>query len=181
MKSAKYKKPTQVYKGFIIYHFVFVHLNNTQNIFVKINLCNGDVSFIATPICLCFYMLLLSNMYLLYSHLFILFIIALQVYSNDTYTNSDMFTLGQVFYSLLVSSNVEQFYRSDVCRHESNVSDQPLPLAVSLRYILQQMMTDTVIHKLTAREAKQRYYSKTCVKRPLSKRPEIDFPRPVIA
>ena len=128
-----------------------------------------------------FYMLLLSNMYQVNSHLFILFIIALQVYSNDPFTNSDVLTLGQVFYSLLVSSNTEQFYGSDVCIPEDQVSDQPLPLAISLRCILQQMMTDTVIHKLTAREAKQRYYKQTCVKRPLLKRPEIDFPRPIIA
>ena len=121
------------------------------------------------------YHLSLKHQYLLYSHLVILFIIALQVCSNDSYTNSDMFTLGQVFYSLLVSSNTEQFYGSDVCRPEDQVSDQPLPLAISLRYILHQMMTETAIHKLTAREAKQRYCSNTCVKRPLSNRPEICF------
>ena len=119
-------------------------------------------------------------MFLLFSHFFII-IIALQVYSNDPYTKSDMFTLGKVFYSLLVSSNAGQFYGSDVCRPEDQVSDQPLPLAVSLRYILQQMRTDTMIHKLTAREAKQRYNSKTCVKRPLSQKTRNLFSRPIIA
>ena len=79
-----------------------------------------------------------------------------QIHLKDIYNKSDVFALGQVFYSLLTNSKSELFYVNRLCKAEDRLPDLPSSLPLSLRHVLRQMLAENPAHRLTAKQAMHR-------------------------
>lgn len=81
---------------------------------------------------------------------------ARQIYLKDVYCKSDVFALGQVFYSLLTRSTSECFYVNRLRSPHIKLPTLPSSLPAALRHVIGQMEAENPAQRFTAKQAMQR-------------------------
>ena len=85
----------------------------------------------------------------------------LQVNLKDIYQKSDVFALGQVFYSILTKSKSECFYANRLRSPGAKLPTLPSSLPAALCHVIGQMTSENPARRLTAKQAMQRYTFQT--------------------